>query len=129
MAYTPLSIIGFSLTSLNLNNTGDVATFTGLPSRYLVSSLVLDNWSTTPSALLTATLRDAATAGGNSLVGSIAGLNAIVTATALAAQAFPLASTLGANRSLTASSLYLNVSAANGSALTATGTLFVLKLT
>lgn len=114
--------------ALNLNSTGDLISQTGLPSAFIVKRMVLSNWSTTPSVLLTMTLRDAATAAGNSLVGSVAALNTPITSTALAAVATPLATVLGASRVVSSGGLYLNVSAANGSALTADVTIEILPL-
>ncbi len=111
-------------TGLNLNQTGDVASFTGLPASIVIDRVEIKNWSTTPGVLLTATLRDAAAGAGNSLVGTISGLNAIVTATALAAVAVPFVAVLGASRVVSTSAIYLNVSAANGSALTGDLTIF-----
>ena len=106
-------------TAVDLNATGDLASFTGLPTNILIDRLILWGWSTTPAALLAATLRDAASAGGNSLVGVIAALNTPITATTLAAVMFPSVTALGASRVVTSGALYLNVSASNGSALTA----------
>lgn len=117
----------FQITGQNLNATGDKI-ISGLPAKYVIDRLVIHDWSATPGALLAATLRDAATGGGNSLVGAIVGLNTPITATALAAEAFPQVAALGANRVLTASTLYFNVSVANGSALTANISLYILKL-
>ncbi len=128
MAYNPLSVRGYRVNAANLNTTGDVVTFTGLPAQYIVERLIISGWSATPAAILAATLQDAAAAGGNSLVGAIAALNTPITATSLNGQFIPLAAALGATRNLTASSLYLNVSVANGTALTADVTLFVLPL-
>jgi len=119
----PKFVIGelntFRSNAVNLNQTGDVASITGLPSSIMVDRMEILNWSSTPAALLAMTVRDAATGGGNSLLGSIVGLNTPVTATALAAVATPLAAVLGAVRVVSTGSLYLNVSVANGSALTA----------
>ena len=111
----PTTVLGF-LTGINLNATGDNAISIRY-SKYVLLGAYLYDFSTTPGALTTATLRDAASGGGNSLVGSLAALNGIAT-TALGAHAIPTASALGAVRQSTASTLYLNVSVANGSALT-----------
>lgn len=105
--------------TINLNSTGDLASVTGLPASIIVDKMEILNWSTTPSVLLTMTLRDAASGAGNSLLGSIAALNTPITATTLAAVALPLATVLGAVRVISTGALYLNASAANGSALTA----------
>ncbi len=106
-------------TATNLNTTGAVASWTGLASAIVVDNLEILGWSATPSALLALTLRDAATGGGNSLVGLVASLNTPITSTALVASASPIASVLGAVRRVTSGALYLNVSAGNGTALTA----------
>lgn len=107
------------VTGINLNTTGDVASFLNLPPSCVVERIELSNWSATPSALLTATLRDAATAGGNSLLGSIAGLDGPITSTALTATIASTPLTINAVRKVSTSNIYLNVSAANGTALTA----------
>lgn len=114
---------------VNLNSTGDVASFTGLPAKIIIDRIEISNWSATPSALLALTLRDAAAGAGNSLVGAIAALNGVITATALNAVASPLAAVLGASRKVTTSALYLNVSAANGTALTADVAIFYHETT
>lgn len=116
----------FKVNSVNLNGTGDRATFTGLPTvPYVVEKLLIHSWSTTPSGTLSMTLRDTTSGGGNSLLNSLAGLNLTISNTSLALEAIPNVAAVGAKRTLTASNLYLNASAANGSALTATVTLII----
>lgn len=105
--------------AVNLNSTGEVLTQAGLPARFIVNRLVISNWSATPSALLAMTLRDTAAGAGNSLVGALAALNTPITATALAAVAYPFAAVLGASRAVTTGNIFLNASVANGTALTA----------
>lgn len=121
--------LSFSSTGVNLNTTGDVfSIIAGLPARFLVSQLLLSNFSGIPTALVAATLRDTATAGGNSLVGALVALNGIVTSTTLVMRAVPLTTALAAAVAVTTAKLYLNVSAANGSALTADITVTVVAL-
>jgi hypothetical protein len=116
----------FSAQGVDLNGTGDRLTFTGLPSvPYVVEKILIHGWSATPAAPLVMTLRDASSGGGNSLAGSMSGLNLLVTSTALALEAVPNVDVLGTNRTLTSTSLYLNASAGNGSALTANVTLII----
>lgn len=124
-----VSSMATQITGLNLNTTGDVASvITGLPARFVITSCFLSNFSTTPSVLLAATLRDAATAGGNSLVGPIAGLNTIVTSTTQTMRAVSLTTALAAQVADITGKLYFNVSVANGSALTADLTLVIVPL-
>lgn len=124
-----VAMMASQITGLNLNTTGDVASvITGLPARFVIASCFLSNFSTTPSVLLAATLRDTASAGGNSLVGPITGLNAIVTSTTQAMRAVSLTTALAAQVANTTGKLYFNVSVANGSALTADLSLVILPL-
>lgn len=127
-AMANLGSFSTSISGVNLNSTGDTISILNLPSRFIINQLVFSNWSATPSVLLVGTLRDAAAAGGNSLVGSIAGLNTPITSTALAAVATPLASVLGASRAVTTNAVYLNLTVANGTALSADMTLVITPL-
>lgn len=116
-------------TGLNLNSTGDVASIlTGLPARFVVTEAFLSNFSTTPSILFAATVRDAASGAGNSLCGNLSGMNTVVTSTTQAARAVALTSLLSAQVANVTGKLYFNVSTANGSALTADITLVILPL-
>lgn len=105
--------------AVNLNATGDAASMTGLPANIILDRLEVSGWSVTPAVLLAMTVRDAAAGAGNSLVGAIGSLNGIITSTAMAAIATPLAAVLGASRVISTTAFYLNVSVANGTALTA----------
>lgn len=108
-----------TINGADLNISGDRADFTALPASISVDSVEISGWSSTPSAALVATVRDAASGAGNSLVGSIAGADSIVTATAINLVAKPSAAALSAKRRVTTGSLYVNVGTPNGSALTA----------
>lgn len=104
--------------TVNLNATGDTSIAISA-TKYLVLALVVRDSSGTPGVLCAFTLRDAAAGGGNSLAGSLVGLNgAISTSKAGFLQISPTA--LGSYQQETATTLFINVSVANGSALTAT---------
>jgi len=103
---------------VNLNSTGDKNT-AGVPVGAVVDKVKILNWSATPSATLSCTVRDASGGGGNSLLGTITGLNTPITSTALAAVIVPAATATYAQRVTTTNAVYFHVGTANGSALTA----------
>lgn len=114
----------FKITAANLNSAAtDAGTFTGLPSRYLIDRLTINNASV---SLTTATidLRTAASGGGTALVSAFA-------PTALTASSKIVAATLATAATTdvgTSTTLYLRCVTAQGVAATADAILEVTAL-
>lgn len=130
MAYQPqFERLLAQSSGIDFNATGDVATMPVPFARYIVTRLLLTNASATPGATLAMSLRDASGAGGSSLMTTtIAGLNTIITSS----QGLVLSNLNGVSltglKEATASSLYLNVSVANGSSLIMTARVFGIPI-
>lgn len=104
-------------TAVNLNATGDTSV-TIWSSKYIITQVIMRDASATPAVTLTFTVRDTAAGGGNSLIGSVTALNTVVS-TSIAGFLQPSPTALMSSRQLTTSTLFINVSVPNGSALTA----------
>lgn len=128
MAYDcNVSIRGISKAlTVNFNQTGDAATFPMPSAKYIITQILLYDWSATPNVLLAFTVRDTASGAGNSILGSIVGINTLGTATSGFVGKTPVS--LGAYTQLSGSTMYLNISVANGTALTASVILLGIKL-
>lgn len=123
------SLKKYTSMGVNLNATGDVWTVQNIPlTNYVVERFTIWGQSVTPSILLTASLRDAASGGGNSILGTMTGLNLVLNNALLGLEMIPFAGAAGSNRVINTSTLYFYVSVANGTALTANMTLYLRAL-
>lgn len=123
------SLKKYTSMGVSLNTTGDVWVVTGIPlTNYVVERFTMWGQSATPSILLTGSLRDAPSGGGNSILGAFSGLNLLLNNSLLALEQVPFAGAAGSNRVLSANTLYFNIFVANGSPLTVNMTLYLRAL-